>query len=197
MAKSKFGFFDFKVDGLLFVDQMISFLKVKEKEALRVLKGVNTTNLNRKIKRVVIAAAAPQDLDMTPFVKDKLLGGFKVRLTSKSADHQFYNLSHPYITGRGATRLITKSTVSAEMALTLGVSPPFKMATSTIRATPSTPTSTRRSTFTTHGWGRRVKSSQLPQTITHLSGTRFVTISGALVGTQVGLCWRQLMQGGQ
>ena len=82
---------------------------MKEKEAKNVLKGVNTTNLNRKIKKAVTIAAAPQDLDMNSFVKDKVLGGFKVRMTSKGPDHRYYNLGHPYITGRGATKLITKS----------------------------------------------------------------------------------------
>lgn len=106
---NRHGFFEFKMDGVGFVQQLISFLKSKEKDALRVLKGVNSTNINRKIKKAVIMAATPQDLDMTTFVKDKVLGGFKVRQTSVGTDHKFFNLSHPYITGRGATRLITKS----------------------------------------------------------------------------------------
>jgi hypothetical protein len=105
----KHGFWDFKIDGVMFVNQLISYLKVKEKEALNVLKGVNAVNLNRKIKHAVTMASIPQDLDMTSFVKDKLLGGFKVRLTSKSQDHQYYNFGHPYITGRGATKKIVKS----------------------------------------------------------------------------------------
>jgi len=108
---NRHGFFEFRIDGLVFVNQLIFFLKSKEKEALRVLKGVNATNINRKIKKSVIMAAAPQDLDMTTFMKDKVLGGFKVRQTSVGKDHKFFNLSHPYITGRGATRLITKSSV--------------------------------------------------------------------------------------
>jgi hypothetical protein len=111
LAKSKYGFFDFKIDGLTFVNHLISYLKKKEKEALNVLKGVNSKNLNKKIKKAITIAAIPQDLDMTPFVKDKVLGGFKVRLSSKGQDHQYYNLGHPYITGRGATKTITKSSI--------------------------------------------------------------------------------------
>lgn len=106
---NKHGFFEFKIDGLVFVEQLISFLKVKEKEAKKVLQGVNTTNLNRKIRKAVTIAAEPQDLDMTTFVKDKVLGGFKVRESSKGVDHRYFNLGHPYITGRGTSMKITKS----------------------------------------------------------------------------------------
>ncbi len=106
---NRHGFFEFKIDGLVFVEQLISFLKVKEKEAKKVLQGVNTKNLNRKIKKAVTQAAEPQDLDMTTFVKDKVLGGFKVRESSKGVDHRYFNLGHPYITGRGASMKITKS----------------------------------------------------------------------------------------
>lgn len=106
------------MDGLAFVSHLISYLKTKEKEALNVLKGVNSTNLNRKIKLSILRAAIPQDLDMTSFVKDKLLGGFKVRLTSKSQEHQYYNFGHPYITGRGATKKIVKSSRNRTNSIT-------------------------------------------------------------------------------
>lgn len=118
MAKQRHGFFDFKVDGLLFVNNIISFLKIKEKEALQVLKGVNTTNLNRKIKKSTMAAAAPQDLDMNNFMKNKVFGGFKLRLSSKSKDHQYFDLGHPYITGRGATEKIVKSSQKKTWSIT-------------------------------------------------------------------------------
>lgn len=102
----------------MFVDYLISFLKIKEKEAKNVLKGVNATNLNRKIKKAVTLAASPQDLDMNTFTKDKILGGFKVRQTSVGPDHRFFNLGHPYITGRGATKLITKSSSRRASSIT-------------------------------------------------------------------------------
>ncbi len=115
---NRHGFFEFKIDGLIFVEQLLSFLKMKEKEAKNVLKGVNTTNLNRKIKKAVTIAAAPQDLDMNTFTKDKILGGFKVRQTSVGPDHRYFNLGHAYITGRGATRLITKSSQKRANSIT-------------------------------------------------------------------------------
>lgn len=114
----KHGFYEFQIDGLMFVSSLISFLKIKEKEAKNVLKGVNAGNLNKKIKRAVTIAAAPQDLDMNTFVRDKVLGGFKVRMTSKGEDHKFFNLGHPYITGRGATKLITKSSQKRASSIT-------------------------------------------------------------------------------
>jgi hypothetical protein len=112
--KTRSNFWELKIDGLLFVSRLISYLKVKEKEALNVLKGVNATNLNRKIKKAVTQSAEQQNLDMTTFVKDKVLGGFKLRLTDKAKDHQYYNFGHPYITGRGATKLITKSSIKTK-----------------------------------------------------------------------------------
>lgn len=120
MAKQRHGFFDFKVDGLMFVNHIISFLKKKEKEALQVLKGVNTTNLNRKIKKSTMQAAtnSDQNLDMTPFMKDKVFGGFKMRLSSKGNDHKYFNLGHPYITGRGATEKIVKSSKKKTWSIT-------------------------------------------------------------------------------
>lgn len=118
MANRNHGFFEFKIGGLVFVEQLLSFLKMKEKEAKNVLKGVNTTNLNRKIKKAVTIAASPQDLDMNSFVKDKVLGGFKVRMVSKGPDHSYFNLGHPYITGRGATKLITKSSQKRANSIT-------------------------------------------------------------------------------
>lgn len=114
----KHGFFDFKIDGLLFVDHILSFLKIKEKEALQVLKGVNATNLNRKIKKSTMQAAAPQNLDMNAFMKDKVFGGFKMRLSSKGQDHKYFNLGHPYITGRGATKKIVKSSKKKTWSIT-------------------------------------------------------------------------------
>ena len=112
--KTRSNFWELRIDGLLFVSRLISYLKVKEKEALNVLKGVNATNLNRKIKKAVTRSADQQNLDMTTFVKDKVLGGFKLRLTDKAKDHQYYNFGHPYITGRGATKLITKSSMNTK-----------------------------------------------------------------------------------
>jgi len=112
LAKSKFNFFELNIEGLdNFFNYLLSYSKSFQSKAKRILNGVNTKNINRKIRKIVkttMKNSSEFEIKMGKKFNTFVVGSYSIRNISKSDTETLFKL-HNKFDDSGADKQIVKT----------------------------------------------------------------------------------------